>query len=123
MKRDIDLIRNILLAIEAAEPTTESKSLENIINEHGKDVTNYHVSLLVEAGYILESADMTAGNEYYKSYIIHRLTWEGHEFLDAAKDNKVWEKTKNILSPIASVSVDVLKVILVQVAKDLLNIS
>jgi hypothetical protein len=34
---------------------------------------------------------------------LHRLTWEGHEFLDATRDSKVWKLAKEkVLKPGAS---------------------
>ena len=37
------------------------------------------------------------------------LTWEGHEFIDAAKDSKLWAKAKkHVLAPAGGVAFNVL---------------
>ena len=33
-----------------------------------------------------------------KNFHAKRLTWNGHEFLDSIRDNKIWEKTKEHFS-------------------------
>lgn len=35
--------------------------------------------------------------------IVHRLTWDGHEFLDASRDSKIWKMAvEHIIKPGAS---------------------
>jgi hypothetical protein len=52
---------------------------------------------------------------------IYRLTWEGHEFLDAARDDTRWKRAWTIVREKAgSVTVDVLKQVLTSLMKDAL---
>ena len=72
----------------------------------GQEVT-YHVKLLEEAG-LLEIRDLSnlSGLQYYPT----RLTWAGHEFLDAARDDSRWQKAKRlVIEKAGSLSFELLK--------------
>ena len=121
MERNLDIVREIFIGVESSDPGKEGKSLEELNNDYGKDVIDYHVTILVEAGLIL-GVDMTTLGDRYNSYIIQRLTWEGHEFLDAAKDSKNWEKAKTALGKLAGVPIEVVKALLVSYVKEELGL-
>jgi hypothetical protein len=54
--------------------------------------------------------------------MLKRLTWEGHEFLDKAKNEKVWNKAKSIIKEKGiSLSLDALKIALTESVKVLLS--
>lgn len=111
MKRDMDLIRAILIAIEDDESTAPKRfSLEDV----PQDKVDYHVNLLVEAG--LVRAPVTTihfGAPYPES-----LTWAGHEFLDAARNDTLWEKAKKLtLEKTGALGFEVLKEALIAVGK------
>jgi hypothetical protein len=41
---------------------------------------------------------------------VHRLTWQGHDLLDAIRNDQVWAQTKTtVIEIVGSVAVDVLK--------------
>ena len=82
MKRNWDTIRTILMAIEAL-PTEDSEFYSNDLVESDPEATAYHLLLLFEAKLIIDDC----GDEA-------RLTWDGHEFLDAIKTESVWQKVK-----------------------------
>jgi hypothetical protein len=89
MKRDLQLIRKILLDIEEQAPkqlifgfTYEGKTTEEIMA---------HVELLEEAGYI-EAIIATDAQGFPDRCVVKRLTWNGHEFLSNAKNDTVWKK-------------------------------
>lgn len=84
MKRDLDLVRDILLAVEA-DPR-EGLVFLNLEKYSKRDVSN-HVLLLTEAGY-LESTVMEG------EFIPTHMTWQGHEFLEAARNDTIWERAK-----------------------------
>lgn len=97
MKRDMDLIRTILLKVEA-DPTFDGLSQTTNIDaarlgiiDHSEKEVTYHIVQLIEAG-------LLAGNMKLAGIsclvVIHKLTWAGHDFLDTVRDPKIWEKTK-----------------------------
>lgn len=87
MKRDMDLIRQILLAIEAQPHQGGWLDIEIPGYEAGK--ITYHIMLLNGAG-LIEAIDLsTHGGIDWRA---KRLTWDGHEFLDLARNDTVWKK-------------------------------
>ena len=97
MKRDMELIREILLLIEERQHAT-SDDLLKVIGEtqENADRIAYHLDMLVEeAGYIKGVAVMGMSN-YGHGYMMLELTWSGHEFVDTLRDQTVWEKTRSV---------------------------
>ena len=90
MKRDMDLIREVLLEVEKVEGWDDWKQIE--FKDRDPEEISYHVMLLAEAG-LIEAKKICDGG----AWLPMRLTWEGHEFLDAARNDTVWKKTKDII--------------------------
>jgi hypothetical protein len=89
MKRDLDLIRTILLEIEKNDNPLRSIPIEAV--GYASEEISYHVMLLAQAGYI------SADNVSHMRGIVWKpksLTWAGHEFLDATRNGKVWNQVK-----------------------------
>ena len=91
MKRDMDLIRAMLMSIEADEHGFASK-IE--IPNYTQEEIGYHAVLLGEAGLAIVSDITTFGVKSPQAMVI-RLTWSGHEFLDAARDKTIWNQAKD----------------------------
>ncbi len=107
----MDLIRDILLKIEEYnEPT----GWINITIAGYTDLEiSYHIKLLSQAGLIeaFNGSD-TAGFDWKAK----SLTWEGHEFLDSARNNTIWEKTKSVIKTKAlGASFEIVKEILKEI--------
>ena len=95
MKRDMDLVREILLEIEKQHVSTAIYNLE--INGYEKETVVYHCKILYEAGLISTYNAQYAGNEIW-SFGVGSLTWEGNDYLDKVRDTSTWRKTKDIIS-------------------------
>lgn len=109
MRRNLDLIRAILLEVEKANSISDSFQL--YIDGHSIQEIHYHVKLLNQAGYL--EAEGPFDRETIDVWNPICLTWQGHEFLDAARDNTIWNKTKiTIGEKLPSVSFDILKSLL-----------
>ena len=93
MTRDMDLIREILLAIEAY-PESNAYDLNLSFTEHSEDEVSYHCRLLFDAGLI--DAKFFPANIGPDDWAIKGLTWAGHEFLEASRDDSRWNKAKKI---------------------------
>lgn len=91
MRRDLDLARKILLAIEASKDD-EPASIRLPMREYDDLHLSHHVRLLMEAGLI--HAIETHRIEPGLAWTPHMLTWQGHDFLDAIRDDAVWDKIK-----------------------------
>ncbi len=110
MKRDMDLVRNILLAIEADPTGYPPEELE--IEGYTKDQIGYHMLIMIEAG-LLEGQEVTPMGASCPVGIPTRMTWHGHEFLDACRDVTRWNKAKAIVAKIGGATIEVFKQILI----------
>ena len=122
MKRDMNLIRDLLLAVEGYTDE-EGTPGEEVVASLTKDgaytefQVNYHADLLREAGLILASEMSSAGSDT-SVFIFDRLTWEGYEFLDNARDDTRWNQVKRLAEQkTGALSFEVVKSLLVQLAK------
>lgn len=107
MRRDMDLIRRIALEVADME---FGHDLVHMRDEGVDDATfSMHVVWMKEAGLI--SATVQEFLEAKPPKVrVHRLTWAGCEFVDAIRDDTLWQKAKmNVLKPGMSFTFDVLK--------------
>lgn len=113
MKRDMDLIRKILLEIEAhPEP---NRLIKLAIKDYNREQLSYHVKLLAEAS-LIEAKNVSSTTNFEWNPIC--LTWEGHEFLEASRDEGMWEKAKSlIIRKGGTLSFEVLKQTLIEFTK------
>ncbi|MCB1473388.1 MAG: DUF2513 domain-containing protein [Rhodobiaceae bacterium] len=90
MRRDMDLVRTILMAIEKSRDD-EPASIRLPVRAYDDLHLSYHVRLLKEAGYIhaIENHRMDG-----IAWTPHSLTWQGHDFLDAVRDDAIWADVK-----------------------------
>ncbi len=87
----MDLARKILFAIEECPDPWGPRELE--IENYSDELVSYHIKLLFEAG-LIEAEDCSSCGPGGYSWDAGTLTWAGHEFIEAARDNTRWEKTK-----------------------------
>jgi hypothetical protein len=92
MKRDMDLVREILLAVEDS-PDQMAANRPDIEGYTDSEI-NYHLVLLHEAGLII--ALIHKGDDQYSAEPV-RLTWEGYEFLEAIRDKAKWHEMKKVI--------------------------
>jgi predicted TIM-barrel fold metal-dependent hydrolase len=90
MKRDIDLLRNILLNVE-------SDGKLGIPGDHSNEEMAEHVQQLLEA-HLVEGQVVRNHVGIPFGWAITRLTSAGHDFLDATRNPSFWEKTKGYVT-------------------------
>lgn len=91
MKRDMDLIRSILLKTE--ENPSPDEAIEGLeIEGYDEKTVAYHVQLLARAGLLI--AEEAQAQDLYEWHPI-ALTWEGHDFLESIRDPATWRKTRD----------------------------
>lgn len=83
------------------------------IDGYSKDEISYHVNLLYEAG-LIDAIDLSSLTSY--RWEPKKLTWQGHEFLDSARNDNLWEGAKKELKKTGSFSFQVLQNMLVNLA-------
>jgi hypothetical protein len=112
LKRDLNLVRKILLEIEKKEEPMGWIIPE--IEVYSKSEICYHIKILAEADYI-DACDNSTPTSF--EWAAKNLTWEGHEFLDASRNETIWKKAKSIIQEkMGTASFDVLKSLLVKTA-------
>jgi hypothetical protein len=106
MKRQMDLVRGIALQLETSPPTGGKVTMPEVPGFTEREV-GYHAYLMRQAG-LVEAADGFLEDPKQYAYPIG-LTWNGHEFLDASRDNTLWTKAKtNVIGPAGGVAFAVL---------------
>lgn len=88
MKRDMDLVREIMLAVED-DVLTFGDGADEERFAATRDVVLGHLHIMQQAGLIEVESQLLDGE-----YDLRGLTWEGHDFLDTVRDPEVWKRTK-----------------------------
>lgn len=94
MKRDLDLIRDMLIKIEDLTPSKEV-TLEDFLDlSSDKDKLYYHLELITDNNFISYNA-IPSMRTRYNLFIIDRLTSQGHDYLDSVRDPEIYKETKS----------------------------
>jgi hypothetical protein len=111
MNRDWDLIRDILLRVEQADKGVELKDFSG----YDEALVAHQVQILDDAGLIEAKINVMFGGTVW--FRISRLTWEGHEFLDATRNDTIWRRTKDrIQKEGLGMAIDVIKGVAVKLS-------
>lgn len=81
MKRNLELVRLLLLKIEGDQPQN--------LSEYTDEQVRYHYGLLREAGLVKSPSS----HGYISGPLT--LTWQGHDFLDLSRNQTVWQRFRN----------------------------
>lgn len=95
MVRDMELIRKILLNVEAGD-------LNAGVEGYTNDAVNFHKALLIKK-------DLVEGTPHYPTgkdsspdipdlVMISRLTWDGHDFIQGIATETKWNRVKGFLT-------------------------
>lgn len=131
MKRDMDLCRAILLALEKIdESRSDLKIVQGSLSDYSAQVVSYHCGLLSQAGLIKRcdfDRTMDIPNPSYRAppgqfdqnlaySTVHtgtdtycELTWDGHDYLEMCRDMTRFEKAKGIAHSVGGLSFDAFK--------------
>lgn len=93
MKRDMNLIRAVLIKAQQDDPN-------GIVEGHSKDAVKYHRALAIQKGLLSGKVqkDYSHLSQVPAAVVITGLTWEGHDFIDAIENEKDWVKVKAFLA-------------------------
>jgi hypothetical protein len=92
VKRDMDLVRNILLRLEESEKIRNDASVLKDLSD--EPAIQAHLEMLQDAGF-LEQKNWKPFPQGAGIRLGWRITWAGHEFLDTVRDPEIWRKTKS----------------------------
>jgi hypothetical protein len=120
MRRDLELIRKMILAIEDAPSGWAPHPLQ--VEGYSDTQVGYHAYLLIDAG-LASGQDTTDSGSAGPEAFISRLTWAGHEFADASRDETRWKNATGVVREKAgTVTLAVLTQLLVSLMKGSLGI-
>lgn len=120
MKRDMDLVRKIALLIED-HPSGFAPDI--VIDGYTEELIGYHIHLMGEAG-LLHAADVSHSECASPIAMASSLTWEGHEFVAAARNDTVWNKSKKLIQEkVGTTTIGLLIEVLKQQAKQVLGLA
>jgi hypothetical protein len=114
MKRDMDLIRVMLLEVEKS---TSPGGCQINLPGHSPEELYYNAQLAQEAG-LIDARFARGATDFH----VLRLTYAGHEFLDAARNDTLWVKAKEtVINKTGSLTVEGLKIALSTLIKHALG--
>lgn len=94
MKRDLDLVRKILLAMEAHASGFAPAAFT--VPGYDQEAIGHHVWLMKQ-GQLLTADDVTSQGDPSPMALPGSITWKGHDFLDTVRTEKVWTKVRTEL--------------------------
>ena len=111
----MEIVRQLLFSLERS--WEEVYGVGNLdIDGNNRVLLRYNFELLKDAGYVVgqrlvdrEDEKEWANAEDYEKKRFYRLTWQGHDFLDAVRDPTIWEKTKKGAEDAGGFTVDLLR--------------
>lgn len=114
MKRDMDLVRKIVFALEEHEHGY-APALQ--IEGYTAEQIAHHVYLMMQEK-LVEGIDCTDGRDASPVAQATSLTWLGHDFATAAQNDTIWAKSmKLIKEKVGGASIGLLIEVLKQQAK------
>jgi Hypothetical protein (DUF2513) len=108
MKRDMELIRKMILAIEDSSDGYAPYPMS--IEGYTDGQIGYHAFLLVDAG-LASGTNITTTADLGPSYRLSHLTAAGHDFADSARVQFIWDEVMTTMKEqgVVSASIDLLK--------------
>jgi hypothetical protein len=124
MKRDLDLVRKILEKLEE-KPQEITQQLK--IDNYSDSEIMYHFIIMDEAGLIRCEREVSKSSKITLDRVIRvypfGLTWQGHEFLEIARNDDIWKKAKDIAkSKLGALPFDVIKALLISMTKNMVGL-
>jgi hypothetical protein len=90
MKRDIELVRKLLLFFDE-KPGPEQVKIPPT-SGYDDATISYHLVLLHDAGYLRCEAVKSSTSDRVIYVLPFELTWSGHEFLDKIRNPHIWDE-------------------------------
>ena len=92
MKRNLDLIRDLLLLAEDSDGPVSDDELS--ASDYPRNEVAYHVELMTQRGLIDGYVEYDGFHRTALDISISSTTWDGCDCLDAIRSDDVWHKAK-----------------------------
>lgn len=122
MKRDLNLLRNMLLRIEELDSNKGKITIASFTDLCDSEaLIPLHIELLNDDGFIETSSPIY--NHSITDYCVYRLTASVYDYLDAIRNPSIWESTLDKIHSVGgSVTLEIVKSIAVSIIKGHLGI-
>lgn len=122
MKRDLNLLRNMMLRIEELDSTKHKITINSFLDLCDNPAKiSLHIELLIDSYFIEASEPIYCRT--IKDFLIYRLTSNGYDYLDAVREPSIWQKTTNKLLEVGgTATLDVVKDVASSFIRSYLNI-
>lgn len=118
MRRDMDLIRRILIMV--GDSPVPLQSTVFVDEAHPFETVAYHIDLIGQA-HLADTSITRMSGDVIASAEVGPLTWDGNEFLDAIRSDTIWTRVKQrVGATVGSTTIDVIKALAVKLASDML---
>jgi hypothetical protein len=116
VNRDMDLIRDMLMEVEKSATLN---GCQVKIQWRTPEELYYNAMQARDAG-LIDARFLPNSTDFH----VLRLTYEGHEFLDAARSDTVWKKAKEtVVKGTGTLTLEGLKIALAAVVKHALGVA
>ena len=112
MKRDMNLVRELLLKLEALPlppgvlATIYPSDPALAVDGFSADDIYHHLRMIVDGGFLqVHRSGFAASGQL----LFCGISWAGRDFLDSVRDPKIWEKTKKGAEAAGGFTADLLK--------------
>ncbi len=115
MKRDMELVRKMILAVEDSPTGYAPDDLR--IDGYTDDQLAYHAYLAIEGGLAKGAITTHMGSSSPSGQIVS-LTWEGHDFAATAREDSRWRRAMRIIQEKgAGATIDIVKDVLLRLTR------
>ena len=121
MRIDAKLVREIMLVVEEYFPFREKDVVWP--EDYTKEELDYHCLTLIDAGLIKGSYQRAFGGTYH--VMVQHLTSQGHEYLEAIRNESVFKKVQDRLkdSGLVTAPLDILVQLAAKFTRDSVGLS
>jgi len=110
----MDLVRDILISV------ADDKS--EILKKYPDQEVCYHMAIMIEAGLLIGEALKNGAGVLPVFAHVDRLTWQGHDFLDAARHEERWAWAKKAIGKLGGATFQVWTAVLTAYVREKLGI-
>jgi len=108
MKRDLDLVRKIIVHLQDRDSESDLDPVE--IEGYSSKIISYHLGQMYNAGLI--DAIRYEGEDH-SIWLAKDLTWAGHDLADLFKSESLWSQAKKAINDaVGTVTLEALRFIL-----------
>lgn len=97
MKRDMDLVRGILLLAEGAEGPVDKGAITSAFGCTDEQAV-FHVELMASHGLVDARVRRVTSGAAAAVVSVSGLTWDGFDYLDAIRSADVWTRAKGAIA-------------------------